>query len=198
MHTSSWAAPRIQRLQFSDQLLQQRGGILKLESVGFGEGGDGLGERGDAELPGLPHQADAFGRGFEADAAAVVGGLAADEFGALEAGDNAAHRWRADLLGVRKFAEGFGAAENEDGESGELGGADAAFAVADTQAAQQVDGSGVELVGEFGYCRGQRSTGGVVCGRTRLEDVWNGRWIGWAFAAVLAWGVFGLDRGHGR
>ena len=40
-------------------------------------------------------------------------------------------------------------AEDEDGESGKLGGADVGFAIADAKAAEQVDGAGVELVGDF-------------------------------------------------
>jgi hypothetical protein len=120
--------------------------------------------------------------------------VAADEFGALEAGDDAAHGWRADLFGGGKFAERFGSAEDEDGKRGELGRTDSAFAVANAEAAQQVDRGGVELIGEFGCCGGRWIAGGVICGGNRFRGVW----IGWVFAAALARCFFGLDRGHGR
>jgi len=113
-----------------------------------------------APLAAFPHQADALRGRFEADAATVFGGVPADELGALEAGDDAAHGWRADLFGIGKFAKRFRSAENEDGKCGELRGADAAFAVANAKAAQQVNGSGVELVGEFDRCGVRRRKSG--------------------------------------
>ena len=116
----------------------------------------GIGEGFYAAFARFPHEADAFRRSFEADAAAVFGGVAADQPGALEAGDDAAHGWRSDLFGVGELTERSGTAEDEDGERGKLGGADAGFAVADTKAAQQMDGGGVELVGDFGCCLGRR------------------------------------------
>ncbi len=74
-----------------------------------------FGQGFDAALAAFPHQADTFGRRFEADAAAIRGGVASDQARALEAGDDAAHGRRADLFGVGKFAERSGAAEDEDG-----------------------------------------------------------------------------------
>jgi hypothetical protein len=76
--------------------------------------------------------------------------MTADQPGALEAYDDAAHSGWADLFGTGKFAERFWSAEDEDGEGGELGGADASFAIADSEAAEQVDGGGVKLIGDFG------------------------------------------------
>ncbi len=92
--------------------------------------------------------------------AAVFGGVAADQAPAVQAGDDAAHGGWADLLGIGEFAEPFRAAENEDGQGGKLSGADATFAVADAQPAQQVDGGGVKLVGEFDCCGVGRRKGG--------------------------------------
>jgi hypothetical protein len=74
----------------------------------------------------------------------------AHQAGALEACDDAAHGWRANLLGVGELTERFWSAEDEDGEGGELGWPYVGFAIADTKAAEQVDGGGVELVGDFG------------------------------------------------
>jgi len=72
--------------------------------------------------------------------------MSLDQAGALQAGDDAAHGWRADLFGVGEFAERSGPTEDEHGESGELGRTDAAFAVADAKTAKQVNRSGVELI----------------------------------------------------
>lgn len=140
---------RKEPLEISHDLLEQGDSSAKLLSFVFGKPVHCLGERLYAALARFPHQADAFGRSFEAHAAAVFRGVPANQAGALETGDNATHGRRADLFGVSKLAERFWAAEDEDGESGKLGGADASFAVADAKAAEQVDGSGVKLIGDF-------------------------------------------------
>ena len=75
---------------------------------------------------------------------------------ALEAGDDAAHGGWPDLLGVGELAERLWSAEDEDGKGGKLGRADVSFAVADAKAAEQVDGGGVELVGDFRSCVAER------------------------------------------
>jgi hypothetical protein len=136
--------------------LEQFEGAPELLSVIFGERGESFGQGFDAALASLPHQADAFGCGFEVEAAAVFGGVAAEQAGAVKAGDDAAHSGRANLLGVGKLAKRSGAAEDEYGERGELGGADAAFAVANTEPSEQVNGGGVELVGDVHCRRGSR------------------------------------------
>ena len=122
----------------------------------FVKASNGIGQRFYATFARFPHQADALGRSFEAQAAAVFGGVSTDELGALEAGDDAAHGGRAYLFGVGELTERSGAAEDKDGERRKLGGADVGFAVADAKAAQQVDCGGVELVGDFGCCLGKR------------------------------------------
>jgi hypothetical protein len=142
-------------------LLEQSNGCAELLLFVFGEAGNGTGKRFYAPIARFPHEANAFGGRFEANAAAVFGGVAADQSCALETGDDAAHCWRTDLLSVGKFAERFGAAEDEDREGGKLGGADAGFAIANTEAAEQVDGDGVKLVGDFG--RGRLGRGADRC-----------------------------------
>ena len=69
--------------------------------------------------------------------------------GAVEAGDNAAHGRRADLFGIGEFAEGSRAAKDENRKRGKLGGADAAFAVANAKTAKQVNCGGMKLIGEI-------------------------------------------------
>jgi hypothetical protein len=88
--------------------------------------------------------------------------VAAHQATTLKAGDDAAHRGRANLFGVGEFAEGARASEDEDGERGELSGADTTFAVANAKAPEQMDGGGVELVREFGGGRDRaaRDAGG--------------------------------------
>jgi len=99
----------------------------------FVKASNGIGQRFYATFARFPHQADALWRSFEAHAAAVFGGMAADELGALEACDDAAHGRRSYLLSVGELTERSGAAKDEDGERGKLGGADVGFAVADAQ-----------------------------------------------------------------
>ena len=65
-------------------------------------------------------------------------------------------------------AEGDGAANDDDGERGELGGAEPGGVVLAAEAAQQVDGGGVESVGEVG--------GGVGGGRPPASCVRSGHW----------------------
>ena len=143
-------------LEISHDLLEQGKSAVELLSLVFGEPFHCVGKGLHAALARFPHQADAFGRSFEADAAAVFGGVSADELGALEAGDDAAHGGRADLLGVGELTERSGAAKDEDGERGKLGRTDVGFAVADAQTAKEVDGGGMELVGDFCRCHVRR------------------------------------------
>lgn len=101
----------------------------------LGERVECVGESFYSPLAAFPHQTDAFGRSFEPNAAAIFGGVAADEARAFQASDDAAHGGRADLLGIGKFAEGFWPAKNEHRKRGKLRRADPGFAVADAQPA---------------------------------------------------------------
>ena len=143
-------------LEVSHDLLKQCEGCAELLPFVFGEALYGTSEGLYAAFARFPHEADAFRRRLKADAAGVFGGMSADQSGALEAGDDAAHRWRSDVFSVGKLTERSGTAEDEDGERRKLGWADVGFAVADTKPSQQMDGSGVELVGDFGCYLGRR------------------------------------------
>lgn len=136
-------------------MLEQGDGIAELLSFTFAQSLYCFGERFDATLAPFPHKADTFGCGFEADAAAVFGGVAADKTGAVQAGDDAAHGWRAHLFRVGKFAKRSGTAEHEDGQGGKLGGADAAFAIAYAKSSEQVNGSGMKLISSVCRCSGR-------------------------------------------
>lgn len=144
-------------LKTANDLLQKRYRFAELRALVFWECGEGLGQGFHAALAAFPHKADALWSCFKAHASAVFGGMAPHQPGALQAGNDAAHGGRTDVFGVGKFAERLWAAENEDGQGGKLGGAHAAFSVADAKPAEQVDGSGVELIGDFGR-GGRRQT----------------------------------------
>jgi hypothetical protein len=136
-------------LEIADNLLKLPYGLVQLLPRGFRQARHGRGERVDAALARFPHEAHPFWGCFEADAATVFCGVAADESGALEAGDDAAHRGGADLFRIGKFAKRLWTAEDENGKGGKLGRADTALAVANAKSAKEVNGGGVELVSKF-------------------------------------------------
>jgi hypothetical protein len=145
--------------------------VLKIR---FWEGGQGPGEKLDTANAGGPHQLYTFRCGLEANAAGVFGSVTPNQAGTLEARDDAAHCGWTDLLDCGERAQGSWASEDEHGKGGELSGADAAGDVANAEAAQEMDGSGVQLVGNGESFRGE---GGRLID-FRLE-------------------LFVLDRGHG-
>jgi len=129
--------------------LEQTDGCAEFLPLLFRERSERTGKRFDAALAPLPQERYAFGCGFEADPPAVFRGVAADQSRALKALDDATHGGRANLLGIGEFAERSRSTEDEDGKRGELRRADAAFAVANTEPAKQMDGGGMKLIGEF-------------------------------------------------
>jgi hypothetical protein len=167
-----------ERLEFPNDLLQQLEGAPELLAVIFGERGEGCSQRFDAALAALPHQADTFGRCFQSHAAAIFGGVAAEQSRALEAGDDAAHSRWSDLLGIGKFAKRSGATEDQNGERGELGGTDAAFAVADAELPEQVNGDGVQLIGDVRL----RANGRQEFSQAGFFDSSRGTALGWVQA----------------
>lgn len=117
--------------------------------VGFAEGLQCLDQGFDAAAAAFLEELGAFGGGFEADAALVIGGLAADQAGADEAGDDAAHGGGADLFGFGQLTEGAGSSKDQNREGGKLGWADPANGIAGADAAEQMDGGGMELVADL-------------------------------------------------
>lgn len=111
--------------------------------------------------------------------------------GAVEAGDDTAHGGRSDLFGVGEFPEGSRAAKDENRKRGKLGGADAAFAVANAKAAKQVNCGGMKLIGEIHrhFVQGRRSCN-VVGSGIRAGGLERGG------GSRLARAFFALDRGH--
>lgn len=154
-------------LKAANDLLQKRYRCAKLRAFVFREYGEGLSQGFHAALAAFPHKADAFWSWFDTHAAAVFRSVAADQAGTLKTGNDSGHRWRTNLLGGSEFTERLWAAENEDGQGGKLGGTDAAFAIADAQPAQKVDGGGVKVIGDFGRCYARRGYRGVEGERRR-------------------------------
>ena len=137
------------RLQGAQQFVQEAGEVVEAMEVGIGEGGEGLSEGFDAARASLAHEADAPWRSFEADPAAVLGGVTPDQPGALEAGNDAAHGGRPDLLGLGELTKGPGASsKDEDRECGELGRPHSAGEIANAQAAQEMNSGRVKLIGD--------------------------------------------------
>jgi hypothetical protein len=142
---------------------------------GFRKTGNGLCEELDSPGTRGLHQLYAFGSGFEADATGVFRRMTADQLGALEAGDDSAHRRGPDLLGFGEFAERARAAEDKNGQSRKLGRSDAAGEIANAKPAKQVNGGRVEVIGDS-------------------EGVAREGWVRWR---NFAGATFVLDRGHG-
>lgn len=82
--------------------------------------------------------------------AAIVGVLFfEDEALLFEGVDDPRHGGRTNLLGGGEVAQGDGACEDDDGESGQARSIEAAAFVLSAEFSQQVDGRGVELVGNI-------------------------------------------------
>lgn len=181
-------ALRSRELKIPDDLLKQGEGFTELISFVFAQITDSIGERFHAALAAFPHQTDSPGGSFEADAAAIFGGVPADQVRALEAGGDAAHGGWTNLFGIGELAERSWAAEDEDRESRELRRTDATFAVAYAQAAKQVNRGGVKLIGDL---RGEGLS-------NRESRLWRGVRSDFQGARFFVLRVFVLDRGHGR
>lgn len=87
-------------LENSNDLLQQRYGFAEMSRFVFGQSRECFCERFYSALAALPQNSGAFGGGGKPDAAPVFRWVAANQSGALEAGDDAAHGGRANLLGL--------------------------------------------------------------------------------------------------
>ena len=74
------------------------------------------------------------------------------------------------LLGARELAQGERAAEDDDGERGELRGGEAGGIVLAAEAAEEVDGGGMEAIGEVDG--GERGGAGSLM-RGRRGGLWK-------------------------
>jgi len=139
------------------QTLQNFGGFTQVRDFLPGELRDLRGEIFDAELASFMEEARALRRGANVQAAGVA--RVRGNFGqaaAGKAGNDAAHGGGLDLFGGGEFFQCFRSAENQNRKSGELCGANAGGHILFAHPAQQMDGSGVEAVGD-GECQCVRS-----------------------------------------
>jgi hypothetical protein len=103
----------------------------------------------DADFTSFLQQARAFGRSADAHATGVVRvGADFDESAARQPGDDAAHGRRLHLLGGGQLAKCFRASENEHRERGKPRRAFAGRDVLLAQAAQKMNGRGVQAIGD--------------------------------------------------
>ena len=103
----------------------------------------------DAALASSLQQACAFASGVDVQAAGVVSVFAdLGQAAAREASHDPAHGGRFDLLGGRKFSQSFRAGKDQDRQCGELRRADSAGDILLAHAAQEMNGSGVQAVGD--------------------------------------------------
>ena len=106
------------------------------------------GEVGDAHLASILQQTRAFRCGGDAHTAGILGIFSdLDQAAALEASDDTAHSGRLDLFCGGEFLQRLRSAENQHGQGGKtrraLTGGDVLLA----HAAQQVNGGGVQAIG---------------------------------------------------
>jgi hypothetical protein len=129
------------------------GGLLEFLGI---EGLECVGQEFDSAAAAFLEELGAFGSGFEAEAAFVGRGGATHQAGTYQAGDDAAHGGGADLFGFGQLAEGTRPSKDQDRESGKLGRADAGGGgIAGTDAAEQVDGGGMDFVADLDGIRGR-------------------------------------------
>lgn len=119
--------------------------------MGLGERFELGGEGDDATTASFVQEPRAFGGSTDLNAPGVGGiGDDLDQLAVLEPGNDAAHGRRFDLLGGGQLTERRGASENEHGERRKTGGAFPGSSVLFADAAEEVDGSGMEAVRDVG------------------------------------------------
>lgn len=156
-------------LRGNGETFEEGGGPGEGPEVARGQGGEVAGEGGHPPGAALLEEEPPAGRGPHPLHAAVPGVREAlDEPVGLEALDQPGDGGGADLLGLGQLAEGERAGEDDHRQRREPGRREARGGVLLTQAAQQVDGRGVEAVGDLERRRGRpgagRRRGGVLTG----------------------------------
>jgi hypothetical protein len=138
----------VEFLKIAKNLLQERCGLAELPQVFFRKQFKSIRQSFYAAFAAFRKNFFSFRSCGKTDSSSVFSCVAFYEAGALKSSDDAAHRGRANLFGIGKLAEGFRAAKDKDGKRGKLGGANAAFKVADPQATEEMNGGGVEAIGD--------------------------------------------------
>lgn len=138
------------QLNCADDFFQDFCGFLKCGALFVAECGDLLRQCSDPTCAAF-HQELLSGRcrGEQGAAAVVCVLLLCDEALLFEGVDDSRHGGRADLLGGGEIAQGDGASEDDDGQGGQPWGVEAGAFVFFAESPQQVDGGGVEMVGDI-------------------------------------------------
>ncbi len=147
--------PRVELLEYLLDYLHE---FIELLQFRGAECAQAVGEDFHAAPAAFEQNARAFVCCRNLRAALVLSGAPPYQFRTFKSGNDPAHGGRTYLFGGGQLADGTRASEYQHRESGELCGANAAGAVHNAEAAQQVDGGGMEAVG---YRRGVR-------GRTKI------------------------------
>ena len=106
------------------------------------------------------------GRTDPADACVIGVTFAFDQAVLLQANNEARHRWRAHLLRVRELPDRERSAKHDDGEGGGAGRREPARLVLLAQAAQEMNRSRVDAIGEGGTI-GRRAHKGLTADSCR-------------------------------
>ena len=123
--------------------------MRELRAVARREGGERSDERGDAPLATVEQELRSARGGAHARDAPVVGvDDAIDQPFRLENHDQLGNRGWTHLLGPGEITESDRTAEDDDGEGGELRGGETGGVVLAAEAPEEVEGGGVEAVGE--------------------------------------------------
>ncbi len=135
------------RLTGTSQSFHQGGSAGKQATVGQRKFSQRPGQNGDPATAAALEESHSPGGGADESRAAVAGvGAAAGEPFAFQSGDDAGHGRGFDLLGGGQPLKREGAGKDEDGEGGKLRGADAGADIFLADAAEDVDGGGVEAI----------------------------------------------------
>jgi hypothetical protein len=136
-------------IPFLKQPIEDFRGFAQLGALGRRQAIEPEGEFGHPHGAGFLEQADPPGGCPNAPAAGILAiGRDLDQAAGHQAGHDAAHGRGLDLLGAGQLPQGFRALEDQHGKGGQPRRAFAGGQILAPQAAQKVDGGGVQAVGQ--------------------------------------------------
>jgi len=138
------------RSGLAERLFDQRGRPEQHREFRPPETCEGAGEQADSASPRLLQEFFSPGGCRNPNPACILRvGFDFSQPGALESGDNPAHGWRLNLLGGGQLAESHGSAEYQNREGGKARRALTGENILLAGMAQQMDGGGVQAVGDL-------------------------------------------------
>lgn len=154
--------------------LEQGNRTREERAIARGEGGERCDQGSNAPLAAVvQHLGSAGGRPHTHDAPVGCIDLTLHEPLGLQLHDQLRDGRRAHLLGARELAQRERAAEDDHGESGQLGGRKSRGVVLATEAAEEMERRGVQAIRE------RRCLGGGAAGRRVLPGATGGCGRGW-------------------